>query len=114
MIISTDLDEILYLTDSGTPVCEAHIQPYIDDVIPATRSDYHAWFQCHGNMMSCQRCSGGAYDTQRDGMDADLSRESSAQRRAGDNTTGADCGETPSISPSFIRYAQHRYASAIA
>ena len=114
MIISTDVDERLYLTDCGTPICEGHIQPYIDRVLLATPADYDAWSQCHGSIMSCQRCSGGAYDTQRDRMDADLLRESSAERRAGDHSTGEPCRETQSISPSFIRYAEHRHISDLA
>ena len=111
MIISTDVDERLYLTDCGTPICEGHIQPYIDTVLLATPADYDAWSQCHGSIMSCQRCSGGAYDTQRDRVDADLLTESSTQRRAGDHSAGQHRGETTSISPSFVRYAEHRHIS---
>lgn len=114
MITSIDTREALYLTDCGTPICEGHIQPYIDNVLEASITDYHAWFQCHGIEMSCQRCSGGAYDTQRDRMDADLLTESDTERRAGDGTARTDRGETTSISPSFRRYAQQRHATALA
>lgn len=114
MIISTDTQERLYITDCGTPVCEGHIQPYIDDALPASPTDYDAWLQCHGRMMSCQRCVGGAYDTQRDGVGDPLLREINPQRRAGDDTAGQDCGETQSISPSFVRYAEHRHISDLA
>jgi len=114
MIISTDLDERLYLTDSGTPVCEGHIQPYIDSVVEASRRDYDAWFQCHGKSMSCQRCVGGAYDTQRDRMDAPFPRESSTERGAGDLTASVDRRETQSISPTFVRTAFTRHSSELA
>jgi hypothetical protein len=110
MITNTQIDEKLYLTDSGTPVCEGHIQPYIDNVSEASRRDYYAWFQCHGSEMSCQRCSGGLYDAQRDRVDADLLRESSSERRAGDISARDDRRETQGISPSFIRYAAHRHS----
>jgi len=51
------IDDYLLITGEGVPVCEAHVQPYIDDPLtPATTDEYAAWLSSHGAPMRCQRC----------------------------------------------------------
>jgi len=67
------IDDYLLITGEGVPVCEAHVQPYIDDPLtPATTDEYAAWLSSHGAPMRCQRCVGVDDDAERDHVVADF------------------------------------------
>ena len=60
----------LYITGDGIPVCEAHLQRYIDDPSwLATTCEYDAWLNCHGEHMTCKRCKGAAGERVGDSLD---------------------------------------------
>jgi hypothetical protein len=60
----------LFITGSGSPVCEAHLERYIDDPsFRATSAEYDAWFHRHSEEMQCQRCKGAGDDRAGNTMD---------------------------------------------
>lgn len=74
----------LYITGDGLPVCEAHLEKYIDDPsFLATACDYDAWFQSHGKTMSCKRCRGVASERAGDSVDVAFLETDSAEGRRG-------------------------------
>lgn len=72
----------LFITGDGLPVCEAHLEKYIDEPsFLASACEYDAWFQSHGKPMSCHRCRGADRDRIRNQVDAALLEENSPQGR---------------------------------
>jgi hypothetical protein len=74
----------LYMTGDGIPVCEAHLEKYIDAPYwLACQCDYDAWFHSHGALMSCRRCKGVQSDQVGDSVVVALSQEDSSEGRRG-------------------------------
>jgi hypothetical protein len=74
----------LFMTGDGLPVCEAHLEKYIDDPsFRATQCDYDAWFHSHGVTMSCRRCKGAIIERGRNQMDVAILEADSAEGRRG-------------------------------
>lgn len=74
----------LYITGDGLPVCESHLEKYIDDPsFRATQCEYDAWFHRHGEYMSCRRCKGAVDERDRSEVVIAFLDENSSEGRRG-------------------------------
>lgn len=74
----------LFMTGGGLPVCEVHLDKYIDaPFFRAASCDYDAWFHRHGEQMSCKRCRGVASERAGDSVDVAFLDEDSSEGRRG-------------------------------
>lgn len=74
----------LFVTGGGLPVCEVHLDKYIDaPFFRAMTCDYDAWFQRHGQQMSCKRCKGVVSERAGDSVDVAFSDEDGSEGRRG-------------------------------
>ena len=95
----------LFMTGDGLPVCQAHLEKYIDEPsFLATQCDYDAWFHRHGQEMSCKRCRGVANERAGNSMDASLLEKDSAKGRRG---TASGRALDDEIVRQFAAYISH-------
>ena len=99
-------DPALYLVAGCTPVCEAHLETYIDDPAwIAETADYDDWLRAHGTRMTCQRCRGGRTDDRGgDDMDAPLPREDRPSWSDGGDVARASGDEIARHFESYLRH----------
>ncbi len=78
------MQNILFITGDGLPVCEVHLEKYIDEPsFLACQCDYDAWFTSHKEPMACKRCRGVSDERTRDEVDASLFEKNSSERGRG-------------------------------